>query len=352
MMPGMYGGYTPPAPSLPTTAATLGTAQRTGAGAADLTGQYLAPGQGEALGGSRSPRIIPNPFDNTLLIQGTRQEYESIVKLLRDIDVAPRQVLIEAKIYEVNLSGAFASGVAATLQQRQSTGGQRQFAAELAQGAVNLTAGMLVGQARELLAAVSLRATHQQARVISAPSVIATDSVPASINVGIDVPTLTASAVTGAQQGGTSLFANSIQNRQTGVTLQISARVNPSGIVTMIIGQEVSAPTPPPAGADVGIQSPSFSKRQVQTQVTVQDGDTIAIAGIINESNGNSSAGIPLLHRIPILGAVFGSRSYSRERTELIIFLTPRVIFDQNDMLDATEELKSNLKRLSRHIRE
>jgi general secretion pathway protein D len=122
--------------------------------------------------------------------------------------------------------------------------------------------------------------------------------------------------------------------------------------VTMIIGQEVSAPTPPPAGADVGIQSPSFSKRQVQTQVTVQDGDTIAIAGIINESNGHSSAGFPLLHRIPILGAIFGSRSYSRERTELIIFLTPRVIFDQNDMLDATEELKSNLKRLSRHIRE
>jgi general secretion pathway protein D len=353
MMPGMFGGYTPPAPSVPTTGATLGTAQPTGAGAgaADLTGQYLAAGAGGALGGPRSPRIIPNPFDNTLLIQGTRQEYESIVKLLRDIDVAPRQVLIEAKIYEVNLSGAFASGVAATLQQR-STPGARQFAAELAQGAVNLTTGMLVGQARELLAVVSLRATHQQARVISAPSVIATDSVPASINVGIDVPTLTASAVTGAQQGGTSLFANSIQNRQTGVTLQISARVNPSGIVTMIIGQEVSAPTPPPAGADVGIQSPSFSKRQVQTQVTVQDGDTIAIAGIINESNGHSSAGFPLLHRIPILGAIFGSRSYSRERTELIIFLTPRVIFDQNDILDATEELKSNLKRLSKYVRE
>jgi general secretion pathway protein D len=310
------------------------------------------------LGGPRSPRIIPNPFDNTLLIQGTRQEYESIIKLLRDIDVAPRQVLIEAKIYEVNLTGALASGVSAYLQQRSGTGsgsGQasaRQFVAQLAQGGISMSAGALVWRSHELLASLALREVASQARVISAPSVVATDSVPASINVGVEVPTLTAQAVTGAQQAGTSLFANSIQNRQTGVTLQISARVNPSGIVTMIIGQEVSAPTPPPAGADVGIQSPSFSKRSVQTQVTVQDGDTIAIGGIINENRGNSSAGIPMLSRIPFVGAAFGSRSYNNERTELIIFLTPRVIFDQNDILDATEELKGNLRRLSKHIKE
>jgi general secretion pathway protein D len=362
MMP-MLGGYTPPAPSIPTTgnvgAAAAAAANTTAGmgGAGDLTGMYLAGGPGGPLGGPRSPRIIPNPFDNTLLIQGTRQEYESIVRLLRDIDVAPRQVLIEAKIYEVNLTGALASGVSAFLQRRGAStpgGGSagRDFVASLANGGVSMSAGALIGRSRELLAFLSVQETTQQARVLSAPSIVATDSVPASINVGTEVPTLTAQAVTGAQQAGSSLFANSIQNRQTGVTLQIAARVNPSGIVTMTIGQEVSAPTPPPAGADLGIQSPSFSKRAVQTQVTVQDGDTIAIGGIINESNGNSSAGIPLLHRIPILGAAFGSRSYNRERTELIIFLTPRVIFDQNDIVDATEELRSNLKRLSKYIRE
>ncbi|MBL8227057.1 MAG: hypothetical protein JNL98_01215, partial [Bryobacterales bacterium] len=92
------------------------------------------------------------------------------------------------------------------------------------------------------------------------------------------------------------------------------ARVIPSGIVTLMINQEVSSPIAPPATS--AIQSPSFSKRNVSTQVTVQDGDTIAIAGIIQESDTASTAGIPFLHKIPGIGALFGNRNYSKERTE------------------------------------
>ena len=135
--------------------------------------------------------------------------------------------------------------------------------------------------------------------------------------VGQEVPTLSSQAVAGGvQSGGSSVFANTITNRNAGVTLTVNARVTPSGVVTMLINQEVSSPQAPAAGS---IQSPSFSRRNVQTQVTVQDGDTIAIGGIITESNPPSSAGIPGLHKIPIVGSVFGSRSYSKERSELII---------------------------------
>jgi general secretion pathway protein D len=357
--PGMFTGgmYASPVmptgmPGLPASPATA-TAATPGAAAAatDLTGTYLGTAPAGGAPGPRTPRIIPNPFDNTLLIQATRQEYDAILRLLRDIDVPPRQVLIEAKIYEVTLTGAFASGVAAVLQNRSPNtrvGGVNQV--QVGGAGVNLSATALVGQTRELLAFLTAQETSSRARVISAPSVVATDSVPASINVGTEVPTLTAQAVTGVQQGGNSLFANSVQNRNSGVTLQIMTRVNPSGIVTMTIAQEVSAPIPPPPTA--AIQSPSFSKRSVQTQVTVQDGDTVAIGGIINESGGNSSAGIPGLHRIPIIGAAFGSRSYNKEKTELIIFLTPRVIYDMNDIVDATDELKSGLRRLTKHIQE
>jgi len=133
------------------------------------------------------------------------------------------------------------------------------------------------------------------------------------------------------------------------VTLSILARINSSGIVTLVINQEVSAPQAPPAG---GIQSPSFSKRNVQTQVTVQDGDTIAIGGIISESDSSSSAGVPGLHRIPVLGGLFGSKFYSKSRTELVVFLTPRVIYDTNEVIEATEEIKSKLKRLRKLIKE
>lgn len=219
----------------------------------------------------------------------------------------------------------------------------------LASGTVGLTAGALVGQSRELLAFMSSQDVETRSRVISAPSVIATDSISATINVGTEVPTLASQAVTGVQSSGSSLFANTITNRQTGVTLAITARVNPSGIVTLIVNQEVSSPQ---AAASGGIQSPSFSKRSVNTQVTVEDGDTIAIGGIINESNTYSSTGIPFLHRLPVIGMAFGSRSYGKERTELIIFMTPRVIYDTNEISEASEELKGRLRRLRKYIRE
>jgi len=116
-----------------------------------------------------------------------------------------------------------------------------------------------------------------------------------------------------------------------------------------MINQDISAPQAPAAG---GIQSPSFSKRTVQTQVTVEDGDMIAIGGIINESNTYSTAGFPFLHRLPVIGAAFGSRSYGRERTEMIVFMSPRVIYDTNEISEASEELKNRLRRLRKYIRE
>jgi general secretion pathway protein D len=112
----------------------------------------------------------------------------------------------------------------------------------------------------------------------------------------------------------------------------------------------VSAPVPPDPSSQ--IQSPSFSNRSVATQITVQDGDMVAIGGAIQESHTESSGGIPVLSRIPLIGAVFGSKSYNTQRTELIIFLTPRVIYDTTQILDATEEIKNDLKRVGKMMRD
>jgi general secretion pathway protein D len=320
-----------------------------------LTGSYL--GAATQAGGLPPgiPRIIPNPLDNSLLIQATPQNYASVLKLLNQLDVAPRQVLLEAKIYEVSLTGAFASGVSAFLQSRNASGTgaatlpAKKLLGSLAEGITSLTAGTLVGNSRELLAFVSLQETTGRTKVISAPSIIATDSIAASINVGTEVPTLSSQAVTGVQVGGSSAFANTISDRQSGVTLQILARVTPGGIVTLMINQEVSSPIPPSGG---GIQSPSFAKRTIQTQVTVEDGDTIAIGGIMNESHTESTNGIPGLQHIPWIGGVFGSHSTSKEKTELIVFMTPRVIYDTNEIKEASEELKGRLKRLAKIVKE
>jgi len=362
-MGGMYGAYSGNMmPSIsgvgPVYTGTAITPAATAAAAAatsDQTGSYLSPAsQG---GGMKGPRVVPNPMDNTLLIQATPLEYEQVLKLLKDLDVSPRQVLIEAKIYEVTLSDALSSGVQAFLQARgtSSTGDNavgRQFKGALATAdnavSTNLSAGMVVGQSRELMAYLTAAAEKRTAKVLSAPSIIATDSIPATLNVGDEVPTLTSQGYSSAQTN--SLFTSTVQNRSSGITLNVMARVNPSGIVTLYINQDVSAPVAPSASA--AIQSPSFSHRSISTQVTVEDGDTVAIAGVIQESKTISSAGIPVLHKIPVVGGLFGNRSYSTGRTELVVLMTPRVIYDTTQIRDAADEIRAKVKGLSREIKE
>jgi general secretion pathway protein D len=342
--------------------ATAAGQQASGATASspfDSTGYYLGATSGAGNVPEGMPRVVPNIMDNSILIQATAPDYERILKLLRELDVPPRQVLIEAKIYEVTLTGAFALGVSSTLQKMGSsdigTGQPGNLSTRTLQGAANaaglvLTAGTLVGQTRQLLSILTASEDNRNTKVISAPMLIATDSIPASINVGQDVPTLTSQALTGAQSGGNSLFANTVSSRNSGVTLTILARVTDSGIVTLVIDQEVSSAQAPSASA--AIQSPSFQTRSISTQVTVQDGDTIAIGGIIQESNTSSSAGVPFLHRLPVVGAAFGAKSTSKGRTELVIFMTPRVIYDTNAIAEASDEVKSKLKRLSKIVTE
>ena len=311
-----------------------------GAGGIGQTGQRLGA-TGASDNNANMPRVVPNPMDNTLLVQGTPQDWEQIQSLVRQLDVPPRQVLIDAKIYELDLTGAFSSGVEAYVD-KANTGPFSRALNIASNGGVTLSVGALVLKGKELLTAVSLAENRNQSKVIASPSIIATDSIPAIMNVGQSVPVLTSSgvAVTGSS-------FNSVSNQTTGTTLAITARVNSSGVVTMIIDQQVSQPG---TNTTSSIDSPSFSTRSFSTQVTVRDGDTIAIGGFIQDTKTLVESGIPFLQRIPGLGALFGSKSYSDARTELIIFLTPRVIYDTNQVEDATDEIKGNLKKLMKSI--
>jgi general secretion pathway protein D len=348
--PGAVGGtFAPNAQQQQTQTGGVGASPMAASGA-DLTGTYLGNAPPGTSGRVHVPRVVANPFNNTLLIQATPQEHEGILSLLRDLDVPPRQVLIEAKIYSIDVTHEFSSDVQAAL--RLATGSTAHtLLGNFGGGTTNLSMASLVGKSREVATAVQLLESENRAKQLSAPAVIATDSIPAAVNVGSTVPTLAAEAVTGAQQGGTSLFANSVSNVATGTTLAITARVTPSGIVTMMVNQNVSAPQQTPPGATgIQAQTPSFSTQTVTTQITVQDGDTVAIGGAISESNNITMNGIPLLHRIPVLGALFGHRDYTQDRSELVIFLTPHVIYDSTQMTDATDEVRSRLKDLKKDV--
>jgi len=339
---------------------TAGTAT----GMTGPTGTALLPGGGgseisvAASGGTfQAPvRIVPDLINNALLIQATVQDYETIRETLKQLDIIPRQVLIEAKVFEVDLTGALAFGVEAFLQQRSEANRSLlgQFSTAGGSGFPNpglsLSTGTLVGRARELLLFLNAQENRGRTRVLSAPTILASDNMPAHIQVGAEVPILTSQGVVpGAQAGGSSLFTNTIQQRDTGVILSVTPRINPSGMVSMQVQQEVSSPQPPAAG---GPNSPSILKRSVSTQVTVKDGETIALGGIISENRIYSKSRIPLLGDIPGIGLLFGSTSYSLTRTELIVLLTPRVMQDLDQIQQATQEFKSKLKDLRKMLRD
>jgi general secretion pathway protein D len=294
---------------------------------------------------------VADPFNNLIVVQATQQEWEVIQRTLQQLDFPPRQVLIEAKVYEVTLTGNLSAGVRALLAQRGAEGtlSERRPLGSIGSAGANLTIGALVGSTRELAVFLNSTQTDGRTRVISAPSLIATDNIPAVITVGQSIPTLSSQAIAGgAQSEGSSLFTNTIANVQTGVTLSITARVNASGIVTMEINQEVSSPQAP-AETDA-IRSPSIDRRSVRTQITVNDSDTVAIAGIIQETDLYNRSRVPLVGSIPIVGGLFGSTSINKSRTELIVLLTPRVIYDETELVSASEELKSGLRSLRKIV--
>ncbi len=335
-----FGGYSAQTPAANATGLPVGSAAT--ATAAGSTGGASATPQ------VIPPRIIANPLDNKLIIQADAQQYQNILKILKELDVPPRQILLEAKIYSVTLSDSFSSNVTAMLNQTATNGGIRQFlgsSVASASSSLNLSAGMLVGQSRQLLLALSANENRSYTKLLSEPSLIATDSIPASINVGTQVPVTTGSTV--IPSGGTTTTSSSYSSQNTGVTLQVNARVNSSGVVTLIINQEISNVS----AATTNAATPAFDQQVVQTQITMMDGDTIAIGGLISEKYDNQTTGIPGLIRIPWIGALFGSKSVSKERDELIMFFTPHVIFDETNLIEASDELKARVKNLKRDIR-
>ena len=338
-----FGGYAAQTPATNSTGLPVGSA----AVATPAAGAAGTPATPAVI----PPRIIANPLDNKLIIQADAQQYQNILKILKDLDVPPRQILLEAKIYSVTLSDSLTSDITANLEKlgsQATTSGFHQLLGNLAAGgSLGLSAGAMVGQSRQLLLTLSANENRQYSKLLSEPSLIATDSIPASINVGTQVPVST--GTTNIPSGGGLVSSSSVSSQNTGITLQVNARVNSSGVVTLIINQEISNVDPSTPLATTA--TPAFDQQVVQTQITMMDGDTIAVGGLISEQSSNSTNGIPGLVRLPWIGWLFGSKSISKTRNELIMFFTPHVIFDESQLIEASDELKNRVKLMKRDIR-
>jgi general secretion pathway protein D len=301
---------------------------------------------------SRSIRTIADEVNNAIIVQATSQDYAEIEKTIQQLDVLPRQVLIDAQIFEVVLDNSISLGLSATLQNRgtlPNTETAASFATPQGGGPKALTASTfaLVGRTQALVAFLNASENRSRVRTLSAPSVLVSDNMSASFTVGADVPIITSSAATNAQANGSSVFAQSIQFRSTGVIMNVKPQINESGNVTLEIQQEVSQAS---ANTTSSVSAPVIGKSAVSSTIVVQDSQTIGLGGFIRESSELASNRIPLLGRIPGVGVLFGDTRRGNIRTELIILITPHVLKTHEDADLATNELKAKLKEVQKLV--
>jgi general secretion pathway protein D len=324
--------------------------QRSSETAGGLGAYSPAGAQGTAAAPEAAVRIITDPVSNSVIVQSTAQEYAEIARTLEKLDVLPRQVLIEARVYEVDITGGLSFGLTYAFQQRgASTGFLGDFGVSSA-GSLTGSAGIVTGQTRQLMAFLNASENRSRVKTLSAPTVLTIDSTEARIQVGASVPVLTSQGLAqGGQIAGNSLYTSTVSNQDTGIMLTVTPRISSTGLVSLTISQEITNEVPAASGA--GIQSPSFSKRSVSTHAVAQDGQTIALGGLISYNYNKTVSRIPLLGDIPWLGVVFGSTSYNTTETELIVLLTPHIITTLPAAQDATREFRDKLKDLRREFK-
>lgn len=282
-------------------------------------------------------RITADESNNALLIVTTPERYQQVEAALGQLDIVPLQVMLEASIAEVNLTNQLRYGIQYYFRSGNVSGlASGVAAASLGPSTGGLSLAILKGA--DIGAVLDLLSSITRIRVISAPKLVVLNNRTASLQVGDQVPIATASAV--GVVTNNAPIVNTIQLLDTGIILRITPRVNQSGLVLLDLAQEVSASVPTSSS---GINSPTIQQRRVTTSVAVQDGQTVAIGGLIRDSRNRGRTGIPLLKDLPGVGFLFGQTNDQVDRTELIVLITPHVIRDAQGADAATDELRAKL---------
>jgi general secretion pathway protein D len=283
-------------------------------------------------------RIIADRHNNSLLIYATPREFSVIGGMLRKVDIIPLQVLIDATIAEVTLNNTLQYGTQFffKLDHVAETLGTIPSFPPLPLAPTGLV-GFAVSRSPNFI--LQTLADVTKVKVLSSPQIMVMDNEPAHLQVGQQVPILTGTATSTLTTGAP--IVNSIDYHPTGVIMQVTPRINSGGLVTLDIAQEVSDVAPPAANTATG--SPTFDDRILKTRVAVQNGQTVALAGLIRDTASDDNNGIPFVKDIPLLSTLLSSQNSTRNRTELLILITPHVVHDQQDAYSLTEDLRHQL---------
>ena len=332
----------------------IGGASATSSAGTASTGGTPAPA---AAAGSRQRRVVVNNATNSLIFQGGSQEdYRQWLSLLSELDRPVKSALIDVLVAEVALADDNSLGFSWQLDQLGS-GAQAlrlsgtTYSAQASGTGLSVNALLGGNPLRQL--AITALASNSDSRVISNPKIMTRNGESASINVGQEVPTVTSQGVTtnGGVFGGTTnnVVPQTIQYRNTGVLLRVRPVIHAGDRIDLEVSQEVSSAEPTTTGVTT---SPTIRKRSIETKLSMRDGATVMLGGLISETATDSDSGVPGLKDIPGLGHLFKKSGQTRARTELVILITPYIINDSGEAEAATDAYQATLGTWAQSVRD
>ena len=298
--------------------------------------------------------ITADAATNSLIISASKADYKKILNLLKELDVKRRQVLVEAMLLEVGVNsnystgmewmtsnggkdgGFFASNTTGGLNDLFSNPQSLQGFSMAAASSGSLTLGNIKVPSQSILLQAASKSDN--ANVLSAPNILTADNEEAEIVVGQNVPFL---ASTSSSSDNLNNTFNQVDRQDVGITLRITPRISEGDFVTLKVFTEVSSVIASTADSTYG---PTTTVRTSETTVIAKDNQMIVTGGLISDNNSTTDEGVPFLKDIPILGHAFKKTSNAYDKTNLLIFITPRIIRDQFDARDTTIEEKEKLE--------
>ena len=323
----------------------------------------LEEGGSNKRAGSGESTIEADEGTNSLIITADADEMAALEAVIARLDIRRAQVLIEAIIVEMTITegqelglqwlfandnGVFGGNVTTDEARRQSAAnlagalipsdgsediGTREVAASLATIPGTTLGWGVVDES--LTMAVILNALESQgnSNILSTPSLLTLDNEEAYITVGSEVPFVTGSYTsTGVGNGASNPF-QTIERQSVGVTLKVTPQINDGNAVVLDIVQEVSTLAPSLIASDL-----ITNERKIETMVLANDGNIVVLGGLVSDEVKDNSEGVPLLSSIPLLGRLFRTDSVEVTKQNLLVFIRPTIIRDDEDLAGATAE--------------
>lgn len=304
-----------------------------GAPAGPATTASISPG-----GAAPQVRIVADPRNNTVMVFSNMPTFRRVREVLASLDRPQAQVVIEATVLEVQINDALQYGVQAYLQGRgfsiRSSVDPRPSDNGRPGGRVGI--GTSIGDVRVDVVIQALQEITN-VKVISSPYLTVVDGKQARLVIGDQIPF--AARTQSSNNLGNVTVTEEIETRDTGVVLDVTPRVFSNNSVALTVNQSVSRPA---QSAFQGDRTPIISTRSVTSNIMLQSGRTVLLAGLIQERLDQSETGVPVLRRIPLLGELFKSNEDRVGRQELLVLITPRVVRQGWQMDEIVEVLRMN----------